>query len=699
MANLRSQLQLGLTDRITSPVRGISAALAGLQRQAAGFGVGGLIGRIAAFGAGYVGLTQGIGGTFDAARGLQAQLTEVGIKTGLSNDALAEMQRRLTALSGPTNQTTSALVEAIDIMTGMGLSADEAVGSIGAVGKAATATGATIADLSSATVSVMQNLKVPANEMTAALDAMASAGNNGAFELKAMAQYIPSLGAAYQAFGQQGVGAVADLASALQIVRTGTGDESTAANALANLLQKMNAPQTRAAFKKMGVDLGKQMEQATAKGMTPIESIAEITSDTLKGDLSKMGDLFADSEVQRALRPLLQNMAEYRRIRDEANRADGTVADSFNRRMQDANQKIRAFQVRMQNVGAAIGGNLLEPIGRLADHLSFVLDTADQRAGVFDKLGTAFKSFMAGLGVGDGGLKSITDLIFGVAGPDGVVAGEELGRIAYKFRTFGESARAASDAVANSKVGSFLTELGLVLGGLVMSKWFRLFAIAAGIAAIASAVQGASSLGDFVDNMSKLSTMEWLGIGAGLLFIGIKAAGAAKAIRDLASASRNMPKGATAPTTPSTPAAPGGNGLGGILRGITAGALALGVLSTLGGNGEVRQLTAEEQALMFNRGGEKPRGPDYGGLTRDPGAHGERLMGGVDLGTLRAAMAPQGVQAVNVTNPQPAPQVSVVNHFTISGAGDANAVANAVAAKIGDAAKSGVDSSLKGGPY
>ncbi len=691
MAVLNSQLRLSLIDQVSARARNITGALSGLNRQS--LMIAGLTTRLAAFGAGYIGITQGIGGTFGQASGLQAQLTEVGIKANLSSEALAQMQRRLTALSGPTNQATTDLVAAVDVMTGMGLSADDAVGSIDAVGKAATATGATIADLSSATVSVMQNLKVPANQMTAALDAMASAGNNGAFELKAMAQYIPSLGAAYQAFGQQGVGAVADLASALQIVRTGTGDESTAANALANLLQKLNAPQTRTAFKKMGVDLGKQMEKATARGMTPIEAIAEITNDTLKGDLSKMGDLFADSEVQRALRPLLQNMSEYRRIRDEANRADGTVADSFNRRMGDANQKIRAFQIRMQNVGASIGANLLEPIGRVADHLSYIFDTADQRVTVFDRMATAFKSFAAGLGLDGGGLTKISEMLFGIAGPDGVAAGEELGRISYRFRQFGESVRGVTTAVSNSKIGMFLTELGAVLAGLVMSKWFRLFAVAAGIAAIISAVQGAGSIGEFVENLKALSVMEWAGIAAGLLIIASKAAAAAKAIRSLTSASRAIPKGA--PATPGTPAAPGG-GLGGILKGISAAALALGVVTTLGGAGEVRQLSAEEQAMMFRPREEKPRGPDYGGLTRDPGAHADRLMGAIDASALRTAMAPQGVQDVKVTNPaRPVFHLSVVQHIMSS---DPQAAGTAAANQLGSAVKSAVEGSYSDGP-
>ncbi|QLF70184.1 phage tail tape measure protein [Peteryoungia desertarenae] len=708
MTVLKSQLHLTLLDRVTAPARGITATMGALtaRMNALRAPLAGVTSQLLALGAGYVGATAGFAGTFSAASNMQAALTEVGIKAGLSNDALAEMQRRLTALSGPTNQMTADLVAAVDVMVGMGLSADEAVGAVGAVGKAATATGATIADLSSATVSVMQNLRVPADQMTAALDAMASAGNNGAFELRAMAQYIPALGAAYQSFGQQGVGAVADLASALQIVRTGTGDEATAANALANLLQKLNAPQTRTAFKKFGVDLGKRMEQATAKGMTPIEAIAEITNETLKGDLSKMGDLFADSEVQRALRPLLQNLAEYRRIRDEANRADGTVADSFNRRMQDANQKIQAFRIRMQNAGAAIGANLLEPIGRLADHLSYIFDTADQRVTVFDRMGTAIKSFFAGLGLGDGGLKSLSEMLFGIAGPDGVAAGEELGRISYKFRQFGESVRKAADAVRNSPIGSFLVELGAVLGGLVMSRWFRLFAIAAGIAAIVSAVQGADSIGAFVENLKQLSVMEWAGVAAGLILIATQAKAATDALRALRGVS--APKGTPTPKgAPAAPTKPGGGLMSWLLGGAVLGGLSAFIDEVRTGKsinptGDVIPSPAQALHQLFKLMGDTGTPGKYANEAAAMRAEQDRFNvfgGGVTTDTLRQAFAPQGTQDVRVTNPPPSPVINYSPSFVINGAISPEDLARRTNDALGYLAKTAVDGHLGGAPY
>ncbi len=201
---------------------------------------------------------------------------------------------------------------------------------------------------------------------------MAQAGKEGAFELRDMAQYFPSLGAAYGALKQKGVPAVADLAAALQIARKGAGESSEAATNLGNALQKINAPQTRKAFQKMGVDLEKSMKQATAKGMTPIEAIAEITNRTLKGDLGKLGDLFQDSEVQKALRPLIQNIAEYRRIRAEAMKAQGVIEEDYQRRLKTSRGFADRLRATVENLNASLGVALLPAFNDIADKVSGV---------------------------------------------------------------------------------------------------------------------------------------------------------------------------------------------------------------------------------------------------------------------------------------------------------------------------------------
>jgi len=529
LSTLKTNLTLSLVDRVSAPARAIGATLAGLDKRMSGFrAFTARVGQFAAIGAGYFGATAGIDGTVGAARRLEAQLSELGIKAGLSDGQLAQLQRRLTALSAPTNQLTTDLLAGVDTMVGLGLSAEQAVAAIPAIGKAATATGADMTDLAAAATSAMQNLKIRPEEIGRLLDSLAAAGNAGAFELRDQAEYLPALGATYQALGQTGVAAATDIAAALQIVRTGTGDSASAATNLQNVLQKVNAPQTRAAFKKMGVNLQREMTKASKRGMTPLEALAEVTNRTLKGDLSKLGDLFQDAQVQQGLRPLIQQLEEYRRIRAEAGSATGTVDASYDRRMQTADARLKGLRIRIENAGTAIGSHLLKPIADAAEYLANVFDTLDQRVTVFDKIGVAVRSFLAGLGVdiaNGGALKQIRDFVFGVQ-TDGRTAGEELGRLAAQFRGYGEAIKA-------NPLAAFLLQVSSALAVLALSRWGRVLIVAYGISALIGAASGAGSLEELSTNLKALSTVEWVGIGAGLTMVTSRVRGLVGAVSGL----------------------------------------------------------------------------------------------------------------------------------------------------------------------
>jgi hypothetical protein len=194
---------------------------------------------------------------------------------------------------------------------------------------------------------------------------MAAAGKAGAFEIRDMAIYFPSLTAAAQGLGQKGVPAVADLAAALQITRKGTGDSAAAATNLQNLFQKIMSPETVKNFHKLGIDLPKALKKAAAESKSPIEAITELTNKALGGNDKKIGDLgrlgfiFSDSQVQQALRPLIQNIDEYRRIRATALGAQGVVDIDFAERMKDAAEAAKAFQVQQKALADTMGALLL----------------------------------------------------------------------------------------------------------------------------------------------------------------------------------------------------------------------------------------------------------------------------------------------------------------------------------------------------
>lgn len=297
---------------------------------------------------------------YEVGADFNSRMTDIRQKAGLARAEGDKLGQQLRTSAVLVNQLPSALQDAADSLSGFGLDVPVAVKLTNPIGRTATAYKAEMEDLSKTSFAVIDNLKVAAteSEITKVLDALAYAGKRGAFEIKDMAVSFPSLTASYQALGQKGVSAAADLAAALQIVRKGAGSSEEAGNNLANVLQKIGSPETEKKFAKMGVNLRQSMKDAAAAGKTPIEAIAEITNKALKGDLSKMGYLFEDAQVQAGLRPLIQNLTELRDIRAGAMAAGGTVNKDFADRMQDDAEKAKALRIAAMDARLAFSSAL-----------------------------------------------------------------------------------------------------------------------------------------------------------------------------------------------------------------------------------------------------------------------------------------------------------------------------------------------------
>lgn len=309
---------------------------------------------------------------YDVGAEFNSRMTDIRQKAGLTRVEGDKLAAQLKAGAVAANQLPPAMQDAADSLAGFGLDVPVAVRLTTPIGRTATAYKAEMEDLSKASFSVIDNLKVAANEteLGKVLDAMAYAGKRGAFEIKDMAGAFPSLTANYQALGQTGVSAAADLAASLQIVRKGAGDSEEAANNLANVLQKIGSPETERKFAKMGVNLRQAMKDAAAAGKTPIEAIAEITNKAVGGDLSKLGYLFEDAQVQKGLRPLIQNLDELRSIRAGAMAAGGTVNKDFADRMLDDAEKAKALKIAAMDARLAFSSALAPVLTPLIDKIA-----------------------------------------------------------------------------------------------------------------------------------------------------------------------------------------------------------------------------------------------------------------------------------------------------------------------------------------
>ncbi len=535
MANILSQLIVQLVDQVSGPARSVGRSVEEMNRKiretasrplnlsdrldaamtrnnrAIEAARGQLIDAVA----GFYALRTAIGAPIQSAMRLETTLSGISSKAGMSADQIGRLRDTLREASRQTNQYAADLASGVDYLVGMGMSGADATAAIRTIGLAATASGAKVEDMSAAGFAAMSNLKIPADQLLLALDAMSKAGKSGGFELKDMASYFPSLGAAYASMGQSGVGAVADLSAALQVIRSDTGDASSAATNLQNVIQKTFAPGTIKKFDEAGVDLFREMEAAAKRGLTPIEAIAEITNKTLKGDLSRIGYLFEDSQAQAGVRSLIQRMDQFRKIREEAMGAGGTNQADFDRTMGTTAEKVKAAQIAFENFKESLGTALLPVLGRVSEMLIPIIDAfgrfADNNPTLVAALASAaagfigLKAAIAGLSfiglVGKGGALSM--LSFAVNGLGGAMGrvGRNMGEMTRLQRTLAEmngqkftgldavASAAKGLALAAPGAGTFVSGLS-GLGGLIAT----ISAPAWGTFAIAAAAIGGAGL-------------------------------------------------------------------------------------------------------------------------------------------------------------------------------------------------------------
>ena len=411
---LTSTLILKLQDQITGPTNQAAAALRSFQQAANGVsGSGGGLARAAANlraaadshrktfdslkgqfvtnAAAMAGFVAAIAGPVKAAANFQTTLVDIAQKIDGTIEKTVDLGEKIKNLSRGSGQSPQQIAGGVDTLIGMGVSKDDALTMAPPIAKAATAYRASITDLAKAATAALQNLKIPAEQLGKVLDVMAQAGKAGAFELKDMAQYIPALAAAYQGLGQTGVPALTDIAAALEIVRKGTGDSATAATNLQNVLQKIQSPTVSKNFEKYGIDIRKRLKDGLASGESPLDTLVKATTEALKGDLSKIGDIFEDAQAQAGLRALIQNYEEFKRIRDEAGKAGGVVDKDFEMRIVTLQAKFDTLLASLNGLAISIGQALTPALGALADAITpviyqlddFIVAHPDLTAGVF----------------------------------------------------------------------------------------------------------------------------------------------------------------------------------------------------------------------------------------------------------------------------------------------------------------------------
>lgn len=381
--NMNLDVIVRMKDMLSSPLKRLQNSLKSIANFARGIGIIGA--SIAAI---------SFMGPIKEAAAFQQQLLDIAGTSNLSGKAAFDFvnvaKGQYEELALLVGQYSADLAGAAGQMIAAGVNKDLVDASLGNIGRAATASGADIADMAAVATSLLQNLKLPANQLNDALGGLVVAGKEGAFELKDMAKYFPQLTGQMAKFGVKGREAVNYLGSALQIARKGTSDPAEAANNLKNFLDKITSTDTIKKFKNMNVDIVGVMQDAAIKGINPIEAVmqkivkltgvsgSEIATmmqkardnglegadalEAVREQLVKihgagaLGSLFADQQVTGFLIPFLSNIDEYKRIKDEVAKATGAMTDEdFETKMKGLNQQLTIFREIGIQAGREVG--------------------------------------------------------------------------------------------------------------------------------------------------------------------------------------------------------------------------------------------------------------------------------------------------------------------------------------------------------
>ncbi|HFJ1997273.1 TPA: phage tail tape measure protein [Salmonella enterica] len=282
----------------------------------------------------------------------------IGLTADMKPGEVQAMGQAMLVTGAATNQFASDIQAAQGFLVAAGQDYKEAQANLLTIGRTATATGSDILDVSKASFTLSDALKIDPSQMKTAMGILVQAGKEGNFEFKDMAKNLPVLGAQFQALKMGGNEAAATMGAALQIARKGASTSDEAANNMNNFMAKILSPETlKKAQKNFGVDMYKIVTSAQKKGQNPFEAaMKSVIKMTKNGDQKLLGELFGDMQVQNFVRPMIQNWEEYRRIKEASLGAGGAVVDrDFANITKDNAERLKQLRIQASNAALSFG--------------------------------------------------------------------------------------------------------------------------------------------------------------------------------------------------------------------------------------------------------------------------------------------------------------------------------------------------------
>lgn len=571
MTVLASKLVVSLVDQITGPARGVAAALDGLNRRASrttsaimgaggGFSVGALARNLAGIGLGYVGVREGIGGTVGAAMKFEEAFADVRKVVDGTPAQLSVVRSEILGLSKELPVTADGLAAIYAAAGQSGVALQELTKFSEMAAKVSVAWDTSQAETGDALAKIKTQLGFSVDQIGLHADAINHLANNTASAARDLVEFDKRVAATGKMFGFSDTQTLAFGASMI----SAGAEAEVAATSFRNMGRALTKGEQatksqRLAFAKLGLDsvkVSKNMQKDALKTtLNVIERIQQLPKDQ---HISIASALFGDEA--RALMPIIADTKELRRELAMVGTESNYSGSAFQEYMVRAETTANALQLlgnKIKAYGIGVGDSWLPTIKDMSLGIGDVLDTLDKRVGVIDKIEMAVKGLMSGFGYGgEGGTRELIndlgDLLFGKAFEGDSTQVDQrmidLAKLSTNFRKIGLDLKAFSEdigagdilgaaghvsdaiskmsgtatvlsAVGIGAAGAAMLTLGRGVTRLAFSPFGRIGLAAATAITLIDAVKGANSIGEFADSLTKLSLVDWVTIGAGLLAV------------------------------------------------------------------------------------------------------------------------------------------------------------------------------------
>lgn len=335
------------------------------------------------------------------------EMSRIGNKANMTREQSGNLGADLLNEAIKIGIPVQTLQEGLGEMVAGGIDPHEAMKAVAPMGSLIKAYNIDAKGIGATNNALINNMGYTTDKLGKAWDILASSSSQGKVKLEDMAQHLPSIGATMSGFNMGGDDATASAGAWLQIAERGAGDPAQAANNFHSFLQKVTSDNAEKNANEMGFSLRETIAQAQAAGEDPIIEAIKKIKDVTGGDQTKLGQLFADPQVQAFLRKATQekDFNDALTIKNTSLSADGQVDKDAKNVEQGTAAKIQAAGAAWNNFKIAMGNGISPVANTLLDAFTWAINGV---TGLINSdLGARFVATLAGIGVGFSALVTV----------------------------------------------------------------------------------------------------------------------------------------------------------------------------------------------------------------------------------------------------------------------------------------------------